>query len=304
MFRVLAGQMSVMLLLIAIGMYARKREIVTEEGKKTLSDLVIKIILPCNIVHAYLIDLPGNFFVAFLEVLMLTILNQTVAMVVTHFFYNRIPKKEKNIYQYATVCSNAGFMGNAVAEAVFGETGLLYASIFLIPQRIMMWTAGISFFEKKTDRKGMYKKVLLHPCMIATYFGLFAMIFHVKLPESLNNTITSVSNCCNAITMMYIGMVLVGVDWKNLVSKAQLYFCLIRLIGMPLVIFCVCRCFKLDSFVMGVSVLLAGMPAGSTTTILATQYGADEETAAKCVVLSTALSVITTFVWEMILLSY
>lgn len=228
MLEVLAGQMSVMLFLILIGMFARKREIVTEEGKKTLSNLVINIILPFNIVHAYMIKLPDNFFILFFEVLAVTILNQVIAMLITRFLYNRIERRERSIYQYATICSNAGFMGNALAESIFGELGLLYASIFLIPQRIMMWTAGISFFQQDVDKKEAYKKVLLHPCMIATYLGLVIMIFHISLP----------------------------------------------------------------------------VPAGSTTAILAAQYGADEKTAVKCVVLSTALSIITTSLWGMLLMSY
>lgn len=304
MFETLAEQMSVMLFLILIGMVTRKKEIVTEAGKKTLSSLVINLILPCNIIHAYMIKLPDNFFVLFFEVLIITILNQIIALIITRFMYNRIKKEERSVYQYATICSNAGFMGNALADAVFGELGLLYASVFLIPQRIMMWTAGISFFEHDADKRSAYKKVLLHPCMIATYMGLIIMIFQIKLPLPVKSAVTSVSNCCTALTMMYIGMVLVEVRWKKLVSGTQLYYSFIRLVGMPFLIFVICRCFRVDALVMGVCVLLTGMPAGSTTAILAAQYEADEKTAVKCVVLSTALSIISTSLWGMLLLSY
>ena len=43
----------------------------------------------------------------------------------------------RKVMQYATVASNAGFLGNPVAEGVFGSVGLALASVYLIPQRIV-----------------------------------------------------------------------------------------------------------------------------------------------------------------------
>lgn len=47
----------------------------------------------------------------------------------------------------------------------------------------------------------------------------------------------------------------------------------------------------------GVAVVLAGMPMGGTTAILAEKYGADSAFASKCTALSTVLSLITTPLW-------
>lgn len=47
----------------------------------------------------------------------------------------------------------------------------------------------------------------------------------------------------------------------------------------------------------GVAVVLAGMPMGGTTPILAEKYGADSTFASKCTAISTVLSLITTPLW-------
>ena len=47
----------------------------------------------------------------------------------------------------------------------------------------------------------------------------------------------------------------------------------------------------------GVAVVLASMPMGGTTTILAEKYGADSTFASKCTAISTVLSLITTPLW-------
>lgn len=48
-----------------------------------------------------------------------------------------------------------------------------------------------------------------------------------------------------------------------------------------------------DSLVTGVSVMLAGMPAGATTAVLAAKYNGDEKYASACICLSTVLSLVT-----------
>ncbi|MFQ8842227.1 MAG: hypothetical protein ACLR8P_16315 [Clostridium fessum] len=52
---------------------------------------------------------------------------------------------------------------------------------------------------------------------------------------------------------------------------------------------------------MGISVVLAAMPAASTTAILAAKYGGDEVFATKCVVFTTLLSMVSAPVWCMVL---
>ena len=42
-----------MFLIMLIGLSFRKREIISEKGKKDLTDLVIYLILPCNIVRSF-----------------------------------------------------------------------------------------------------------------------------------------------------------------------------------------------------------------------------------------------------------
>ena len=152
-----------------------------------------------------------------------------IAMLIAHFCYRRMLEGERQVFQYGTVCSNAGFMGNPLAEGVFGDIGLVYASIFLIPQRIVMWTAGVSFFSKESDKRQVYKKIATHPCMLATYVGLLILILQIQLPLVVEKTVYSLSNCCTAMTMLYIGTILVDVDVKTLINRHQVYYAALRL---------------------------------------------------------------------------
>lgn len=302
MFSGLFNLMGMMFLLMASGAFLRKKNIITIEAKKVLADIILYVILPCNIIKAFCIETQAGFWVQVSKVFIAAILIQVLCLILTKLLYGRMNEKEKAVYQYGTICSNAGFMGNPLAQGVFGDMGLLYASIFLIPQRIVMWTAGISYFTEEKDKKTAMKKVLVHPCLIAVYIGLVIMITGIWPPGVILDTIQSYSNCTTAMTMMYIGTILTEVDFKTVASPKQIYFAFIRLILIPAIVFIVCKIGKVDTLVAGICVLLTAMPAGSTTSLLAYKYGADEETAAKAIVFTTALSVITLPIWSAILL--
>lgn len=294
--------MGMMFLLMLAGYLLRKKNIIREEGKSTLVDIILDVILPCNILNACLKEYTPEFWQVFPELMAAGLVAQAICLVIAKFCYNRMPEEEKNVYQYGTVCSNSGFMGNPLVEGVFGTLGLLYTSVINIPQRIAMWTAGISYFQKGVDKKQVYLKVLVNPCMIAMYIGFVVMFTDITLPAFMTRTVSAVSDCCTAMTMIYMGSILVDVDFREITNKKQIYFAVLRLILIPLATYAGCRAVHVNALGTGVCTILAATPAGSTTSVLAAKYHADEIAAAKSVVFTTALSVITIPVWSYFLL--
>ena len=104
----------------------------------------------------------------------------------------------------------------------------MYGSVCLIPQRIVMWSAGISCFTSSGSKKEIFKRVALHPCIIAVYVGLILMFFQIPLPVFLDKTLRSVGGCTTSISMILIGSILGEIkDIKSVISKnsALLFFC-------------------------------------------------------------------------------
>lgn len=286
-----------MFLEIAVGWFLRKKNIITEEGKKVITDLVIDLLLPCNIIHAFYIPMDGSILKSGIQVLIVSLLLQLFCTLLSATCYNRMDKGKRAVLQYATVCSNAGFLGNPVAEGLYGSLGLLYASIYLIPQRIIMWSAGVSYFTKSPSKKEVFKKVITHPCIVAVGIGMILMLTQIRMPTFLEKTVTSLGGCTTGITMLLIGTIMAGADWKTLICRTTLWFAAVRLIGIPLVVFVGCLLAGIDQTATGVCTVLAAMPAGSTTAILAARYHVEEEFAGKCVVFTTLLSMIAIPLW-------
>ena len=291
-----------MFLVMLTGLLFRKKNLISKEGKKNLTDLVIYLILPCNIVRSFMIEFDENTLKNFGAVFVVSVLIQVVCAVFAKLFYNHMASEHKKVLQYATVASNAGFLGNPVAEGVFGSMGLALASIYLIPQRIIMWSAGVSYFTEGTGKKDVFKRVVTHPCIIAVAVGLVFMLGQVQLPSFLDSALKDVGNCNTAMSMLVIGTILADVKPKDMLDKSLFLFSGLRLLLIPLLVYGGCLFLNIDSLVTGVSVLLAAMPAASTTAILAAKYDGDAPYASKCVVITTVLSLLTTPVWSMILL--
>lgn len=290
-----------MFLLVIIGMVLRKKGILPPQATGILTDLVLYIILPCNIISSFQMEFSMKTIQRFGIILFISFLIQVGCGILSRILYRNYPSGTKKVLQYATMVSNAGFLGNPIAEGVYGATGLMFASVYLIPQRIVMWSAGLSLFTESPSKKEIVKKVLTHPCIIAVYIGMALMVTQITLPSFLGTTVRNLGGCTTSLSMLLIGTILAEVDFRTILSKTMIYYTLIRLVFIPLLVLIGCRVWGVDSLLTGVSVLLAGMPAGSTTAILAKKYDGDYIFATKCVVFTTFMSLFAIPIWCMFL---
>ena len=290
-----------MFALIIIGLILKKTKVIGKEGQKSMTNLVIDLILPCNIIFSFMIKFSSKIAQDFMVILIISILIQVFCVILGSVLYNKCSVKRKKCLRYATICSNAGFLGNPIAQGVYGMMGLTLASIYLIPQRIMMWSSGLAVFSGSSDKMKTVKKVVTHPCILACVLGMILMITGLPIPPGLDGAVTAVGNCNTAMSMMVIGMILADINLKDFWDWTVVKYTVHRLIIIPAIVYIVCRFLPLSKTVLGLCVLLAAMPAGATTSILAEKYQVDSPFATKMVIFSTLLSLPTICLWSIFL---
>ena len=286
-----------MFLCAVCGIIMKRRKILPDNAREVLTDLVMNLILPASIIHSFEVEFNMSVLRKFAIILIIAAAAQVISMVCANLFWNRQPENLKAVFQYGTQVSNAGFLGLPVTEGVLGAEGLMYASVFLIPQRIVMWTAGIAYFTRSADWKGTCKKLVKNPCIVAVYIGFFLMLTQFQLPVLVENTLGKLAACTTPLTSILIGIMVADVDYRNLVSPMMFVLVFVRQLLLPGLVFLGCTLLHIDPLLTGVSVLLVGMPVGSTSPILAAKYGGDYVFAGKCVILSTVLSLFTIPLW-------
>ncbi len=287
--------------LIAIGFLVKRIGLVSDAGQKSINDLVIYIILPCNILKAFLSGNSDGKLNAYFTVLLISLGIQAFCVLYGKRMFHKEQDGRRKCLEYATICSNSGFLGNPIAEGLYGPEGLVIASIYLIPQRIMMWSTGLPVFSGSHDWKKTLKKVVTHPCILACVLGIIFMLTGLKLPGSVSGIISALGNCNTAMSMLVIGMILERLKLSEMWDKTVLIYCLHRLVIIPGLVFLACWLLKVSPMIRNLCVILAAMPAGATTSILAEKYQMEPEFATKLVIISTILSLPTLFVWTMVL---
>ena len=296
----LLNQQGQLFLLLALGLWFRRKGILDGAFEKGLTDLILKLVLPCSIVQSFRMEFNGEILRQTSAILIVSTLLQLGCWVLALTVYRRMTEDKRPVVQYATLCSNATFLGTPVVDGVFGSYGTLLAAVYLTPQRIAMWTVGIGFFTKNSSQK-LWKKVLLNPCIDAVAVGLMLLVTQWQLPVVLGNTIKTLGSCNTGLSMFLVGMICSDVNWKDFLDKDTLYFSFIRLVLIPGLLLAACRLAGVDELITGVSVLLAAMPAGATTAILAAKHNGNAHFAAGCLTVSIILSLVAIPAWCLVL---
>lgn len=288
--------------LIGVGFLVRKLNIVSEQGQKSITNLVVDVILPCNIVKAFLSADVDAIRDDGLWVFGISLAFHVFCILYGRVMFRKPPEDRRKCLRFAAICSNAGFMGVPVTEGLFGMEGVALANVFLIPMRFFMWSFGIAVFSGSHDWKGTIKKVLTHPCIVAVILGVTGMLLRVQLPELIMKPLNYLNSCNTAISMLIIGMILARIKPEQFLDKSVLLFSAHRLIILPAIVYGICLLLPVSPTARAVSVLLAAMPVAINTSILAERYNGDSVYTTKLIVVSTLLSIPTTALWSMILL--
>ena len=296
--------------LIGIGFFTRKKGMVSREGQKNITDLVINIVLPCNIVTSFVQELPDSALRDCATAFLISVGMEVMCMAYAKFAYRNVEEKKRKCLTYGILVSNAGFLGNPVAEGVYGPMGLMLASVYLIPVRVTMWSRGIALFSGESDRKATLKKVLTHPCVLACLTGVVIMLARIFggvsiVPEWIFSLLQTIGRCNTALSMMVIGMILSDIDPSQLVDPLVLRYTAERLLVVPgilgMILYALYRCGIVTGLSPQLSVLLAAMPAAATTSMLSSKYDCAPDFATKMVITSTLCSIPTVFLWGLLL---
>ena len=299
-FKNMIDMQLMMFLLVGIGFFIRKKGIVNTEGRMNMIDLCLYITLPFNVLHSFLRKWDWNLFIACGVILLLSIGFNAISVFFSTILYKKQEINRQKSLKYGTIISNSGFLGNPMVEGIYGSEGLLYAALFMLPVRIVMWTIGIAVFLKGRKEK-LWKNVLTHPCIVAIYAGVIIMVCGIQFPTFVEKTIVGISGCNTPLSMMLVGMMLAEVKPKGLIDKTMVFYTAIRLLIIPAVVFAITAFLPIDGMLRGITVIMAGMPAPITTALLSAKYGGDEKYATGMVFLSTILSLITLPLWCLVL---
>lgn len=292
----LLQQMIVLFLLMAVGFWCYKKAIITDEVSKKLSAIVVNIANPAMILTGCM----GEEKIRGSELLLTAVIMvciYAVLLILAQLLPGilKVEKRSRGTYRAMTVFSNIGFMGFPVIAALYGNGALLYASLFMIPYNVLIYTYGVAAMSvEKREKDGSSLKRILNAGVIACLLTVVIYLTGLPVPDFIKSTVTYLSNLTAPLSMMVIGASLATIDLKKLFMDGKLLlFSGIKLIVIPVLGMLLIRQFVESEIICGVCMVMLATPVGSMTAMLAQQYDGDYEMASRGVALTTVLSVAT-----------
>lgn len=150
------------------------------------------------------------------------------------------------------------------------------------------------------QRQVNLKKIVQNINLIAILTGLVFFLCNIHLPEIIDSMTSSLAGMIGPISMVMIGMLLAGVDWKLVFGKRRIYgIVFLKMIVVPGII---TLCLKLAAplipmenakTILLISLLAVIAPTAVTITQMAQLYKRDAAYASSINVFTTLVCIVT-----------
>lgn len=296
-------QMLVLFIIMMIGFIAYKKNIITDETSKKLSAIVVNISNPALILSSVTgnatvtgAELVETMFVAIGMYVFLIAVAALVPVIIN------APEKDRGTYRVMTIFGNVGFMGFPIISSLYGGGALLYASLFLLPYNILIYTYGVwEMCKSSGEGSGAVKKSgresIKQIFNIGVIFCIIAVVVYalgIKFPAWVNTTVSMLSSTTAPLSMMVIGASFATMNFKKVFLNVRTWvFSALRLLVIPVLGTFLVSLVTDNPSIIGVTMVMLGVPVGSMTAMLAQEYGGDYALSSETVAMTTLLSVVT-----------
>ncbi|MBQ7220930.1 MAG: AEC family transporter [Synergistaceae bacterium] len=289
-FERMLNTQALMFIYVVTGIIMAKTKILRHEGRSSFINLLLDITLPCMILNSFNVDIGIDELISAGKIMIISSVLTLIAWVLGKIFWRNEPQNRKSVLEFSTLFSNAGM---PIVASVFGAQGVFYASFYLLPVRVLIWTLGLSLFVDEGDFRERMMILLKTPSLVVVFIGIALMFMPFKLPGVLSVAVKNIGDMTGPLSMMIIGAALGESDLRSAFEINAFKLTAVRLAILPIIYMVMLKLSGVEDILWQVAVVLTAMPAAANTEIIAEMYGKDYQFAARCVVVSTIISLVS-----------
>ena len=280
-------------LLIGVGVFLARKKVITETGVSQMSAVLTNIVSPCLIIDAFQIDRDSLSLNELGTIGILSFCAAAIGISLSYLCFRKQPDSLRRVLRFGSIYPNSGFMGLPLIQALLGDKGVIYASVFITVYNLLTWTHGFLMMSGKGEKISI-RKALLNPGTIGIYIGLPLFLFSIPLPSVLSLSVGAFADINTPIAMLCIGFYIASVKLKETLCDWKIYEAsLIRMVLTPALLFLLMLPLSLSYDVFTAMVIETGTPCAAMTAIFASRFHRDAAYGSKLVAMSTLLSIVT-----------
>lgn len=293
MFLNVLTQVIILLILILVGVVLAKTNVLDSNGVKSITDMVLMIVTPCVIIKSFIREFDTSVLKNLLISFLIAFIAHICFILIGCLFLKDNDKAKERVLRFGAIFSNCAYMSIPLQQALLGETGVFYASSYIVIFNIFVWSWGILLMSG--DRKYLTpKKLILNPGMISIIIGLVIFLFSIPIPKIISEPLSYIASLNTPLPMIIIGFHLASSNLldgiKNLKCLLAIGFKLILFPALTLAVMYLCG---VRGVMLVSSVISCSAPTAAITTMFSSKFGSDTSLSVNMVSLSTVLSLIT-----------
>ncbi|MRI81593.1 AEC family transporter [Aerococcaceae bacterium DSM 109653] len=292
-------KVAVLFLLIVIGFIAGKLKLISEQGQKDITQLVLYVTMPATIFSAMQLEMSQERLNTAFLVLGVMVFCYIIMFIVGFISSKRLPltKGQKDIFQTALLLSNTSFMGYPIVQSLLGQEALFYAVVgagFIF--ETVSWSLGVYLISRNGSESAGFnwKKVVFSPGILSIVVGLIFFGFQWSVPEPINSVINMMSPATSPLAMIVIGLMLSRSNLKEAFQNKFIYLAsALKLLVVPIIITLALKAFGISGPALVIPVIMISMPTATYVAMFSGNYGNDSKFASQIVFMTSLLSMIT-----------
>ena len=177
------GTISSVLIIILIGFIFTKKKILSEVTAENLSKIILFLAIPALSYNAFMQDMDSEKLNQSMSLLIWSIIIHLALIFISSIIFKKYGKSEKDVLRMITIFGSTTVFGIPVIQAVYGDLGAMYASVFNLPYRALLYTYGYITISEVKLKKENIGKIISNPVIVATFLGMGVWIFQKYLPQ-------------------------------------------------------------------------------------------------------------------------
>lgn len=289
-------------IMIAAGLFMARKGWIDEAFGNASSKFILNIALPCYMIWNLMDSFDRDKLLALVGALLVPVITKGITYLLSIFVSNvmKVPRSRKGTFRSVFFCSNTIFVGLPINLELFGTESVPYVLLYYIVNTIFFWTIGnyeiscdgdsalkAPLFSKKTVKK------VLSPALLGFLLGIVLILFKVKLPGVLTDSLRYLGNTTTPLALIFIGLTLTTIPLCQLkLDRELVVLILARFVLSPLLVVAALQFIPLPRLMGEVFIIQSAMPAMTNTSIVAKGYGADYKFASVATIVTTLACVV------------
>ena len=286
-------------MVIVLGYFLRQRAVLDASAWRGLENLCYFVLFPALLVKTLAVaNLGSAEIVRFSGALLFAVLVMSslllLAYPLLHRYFHVSPASFTSLVQGATRWH--GFIALSIVGLLLGDEGVAYMAVTMAIIIPLLNTINVMVLAHYGDAEGdlsrVFIKLLQNPFILACALGAVLNISGLGLTPLLYNAADIIGSGALGIGLLTVGA---GIHLSGIRDHRGLavFGALLRLLGMPALMFTGCLLYGVEGLPRTVAMLAAAVPTASSSFVLARQMGGDAPLMANLITLQVLGAVVT-----------